>query len=628
MRAGLLTLPMRAVILAALLVAAFTACITGLVHARVLLDYSLPLPRGAVSTVGGRSCIGRVYRVTYPPGLGPWNTLLVAVNTSDKRAMPVLVMPASGAEQRLWGPTWPGSGGPRKLGVYLWDWGSTWLAVLPCRGTGLPWSDFSNTRIVAESKPIDGYIFYLLDPRSADNVYGFQPLYAPAVEREAFILDYISPDGYATLQIINTNPAELSRGAHEVRLYVVRGEEANEEGIDLNLVFIGDMVTETVYRSLYGVAGVKEDVPGLLPLWPSLEDVFSFRSGWLGGDNLIYTICCSPLLRNITITASTQGVNITHRMYNGSYASVTYLSLSSRPIQGSRSIDVSASASTPLLYSSGTLYVYGYSPGHGSCLGNDVVIVPGPLTVKPPGIAIPVLLSMRSTESLSVNDSLVVDIRVDRDKPVAAFLNGFRLCRGIGGCYSRLGPPYAYTMLLESIIYRSPVWLVVLSNNTVSLRRIVVAHLSAACGRVEGDLVVGIEPFDADLRPRGVVMLWYDDGELHYVASIGSSSVEVKEGEGLVEAMPWLYRGEDTRPLDVLEKVLFLDPSSFPLFRSIIGAYFPHAIRGRGYARVSSGVWPVYSAILSAHSGSVIVSWEGGSTTFGLSELLNYLETG
>ncbi len=467
------------------------------------------------------TCIWRAYVVEYPEGLGPWNTVLVAENTSTHVYYPVALLPWPLHKLRLWSSQ-PSSWetyrlaltkpqlyaaakhpAPIKKTVYTWKRTRTWLAILPCKHKGYTREELGNFTVLARSEQVNGMVFIAAMWRRVTQpinpillplgtgwthvlVYG----YYGDIHRGRRIITAKKLAGLVELPVTDTLLDKLSSAiAGVARLYKLgtAGKEAPGHWV-------------TVYRESF------------------LATHFSPYAGVVGLDGDIYRIAGfyvfsdemrTEIIIGETIASSKETITAARFRIAGHLDVVVSVLPAVQP------------AVTPIRFITdvprGAIYSYTLEHIHSSTKkppsncnrvsSYETVFLANAVPVKSPGIVIPIYISARSLIGIGPSSVLSVEARVSTKTAIEILVDGLPVCKGIGGCNATIKYPWTYPLMLGTVISGEPLEVAILANKITTLTSLELVYgLCSPQRSTSHPRYLLIEPIDPrTLAPMGIV---------------------------------------------------------------------------------------------------------------------------
>jgi len=504
----------------------------------------------------GELCVGQAYLVRFPKGLGPWNALLVARNTSSGEYYVPVLVPWPLRELGAWGSApsaWAENGlalssptlytglspvSPIRRTVYAWRPTGLWLAILPCTQVGYNASVLGRVEILARSKPLKGLVF-------------------EAVASRDLLLPNMVPLPLSTgwLHVI----AFTGPGSRAGSIMLPGGERLVKE---LAARIRGSVALELLNTSNdYGFFWVSAAHSSMLytPWGPRLGTGFQpystairySESGTSIGGAYVYTLPGTPLrlsIRVVNMSSPSQGRSVVSS-YTVALSNITgHVDVvgvaSPRPgpgiigkdLETSLALETRAGRGLPASFLSSFVNAFLYKPENHGCSGfvprNEVVLA-NPVPIKPPGVTVPVYLFAGEDSSLSPMDELVVETRAGNGSVIEVLVNGLVLCEGVGGCNASLSYPWLYPLVLESVVSGEPLEVTILSDKPTTLQMLRIIYGLRGCrgsGEELGHMTV-MEPVNPrTLTPLGLVIVSENAKKRELIV--------VVEAPGLLELKP------------------------------------------------------------------------------------------
>ncbi len=537
-------------------------------------------PGPSVSTAP--TCIWRAYVIEYPEGLGPWNTVLVAENTSTHVYYPVALLPWPLHRLRLWSSQ-PSSWetyklallrpklyaaakhpAPIKKTVYTWRRTRTWLAILPCKHRGYTREELGNFTILARSEPTKGDLAFLaIIRKNARKPINLIPL--PLSTGWTHVLVY----GYSNLIQRAKGPVSVQKLIGVIELPVT------------------DSLLESLQCDIAGVVKLNRVSRGNgLPLGVSVARL----------DTNLLGIHFEPFRREVGagLYGGAAPVTSFYVASNSINAVIVLGSDSPTPPPGIAPIRFSSKGHLDIVVSASLLHYLPYallfveanvSPVviysstvpitsiladkpprqcSGGLAGYEALVLANTVPIRSPGIVIPVYISAWRLMGIGTDSALWIEAGVSPKTPIEVLIDGLPICRGLGGCNATIRYPWIYPLMLETVISGEPLEVAILANESATLTSLKLVYGRWVCGsseKVSPGRYLLIEPVDPQtLAPMGIIIVdtkagrnkVHVEGETVGTFTITLKGAQIDPNHSLFEP----YSFPPTRSLSTADRVL------------------------------------------------------------------------
>ena len=487
--------------------------------------------RPSVSTAS--TCIWRAYVIEYPEGLGPWNTVLVAENTSTHVYYPVVLLPWPLHKLRLWSSplsSWEAyrlaltepqlyaatkHPAPVKKTVYTWRRTRTWLAILPCKGQGYSREELGNFTTLARSEPVKGVVFIaalwkgvtqpinpVLLPLSTGWIHVLVYGYYGCIYRSRRIISALKFAGLVELHVTGMLLDKLSRAVagivrlHRVNITAINITEAPAHKVSIyRESFLGSFLV-THFGPDIGMVGFSGDI----------YRIFGF---YVFSDKMRTRISIGE-----TLSSSNETITVAQFEAAGHLDVVVSVLPAVRPATTSLDFTTDTPHGAIYSYPLGFVHLTTEKPlsDCNTISSYETIFLANTVHVKSPGVEIPVYVSAPRLMSIGPRNALLIEARVSTKTSIEILIDGLPVCRGIGGCNATIKYPWIYPLMLEPVISGEPLEVAILSNKTITLTSLELIYgLCSPERSMSSPRYVLIEPVDPrTLAPMGIVAIKID----------------------------------------------------------------------------------------------------------------------